>query len=394
MPRPRNKGVLDGQDRIESDSGKELDPDFVDFNSVNRRYHFPARTYLPFRAIFNQIDPLAMGNAGNGRPLYLFVMANPLMMVDPDGRQTWQQIRGHVLDSQGNVVDGPSAGGGGSPNWGGWNSLYNPPNTFDTSQQAGSGFSNLQTWVCPSGAVYNYIDLGGGPIQNPCLAISAGGGGGNSINNGGGAPNGSDIRDTLFANNDALNGPSKQLQDCACGSATLKYGADASRNDNFTADNFVVQTKPIIGAAVNFSWDNHTYPPRDPESYYCCVNTGWKQEVWDGKWGPDQNKTGTPNPFGFYDPVPTSTLEDYPGSTGGIAFGIWPPVFLGGRSESFRSKLYCIDSGPAGAAQVLYTVDWQYSAVKGNGGQGYAAVTLKLWGRCGDGGSGPPAVLK
>jgi hypothetical protein len=39
-------------------TGKELDPDFVDFNSVNRRYHFPARGYHPNRASFLRIDPL------------------------------------------------------------------------------------------------------------------------------------------------------------------------------------------------------------------------------------------------------------------------------------------------------------------------------------------------
>jgi hypothetical protein len=39
---------------------KELDPDFVDFNSVNRRYHFPARFYLPFRGVFAQVDPLSI----------------------------------------------------------------------------------------------------------------------------------------------------------------------------------------------------------------------------------------------------------------------------------------------------------------------------------------------
>jgi len=72
-------------------------------------------------------------------------------------------------------VDGVG-GGGGSPNWGGmnssgmWSSLYNPPNTYDTSQQPGSGYSNLQTWVCASGAVYNYVNMGGGAIQNPCLS--------------------------------------------------------------------------------------------------------------------------------------------------------------------------------------------------------------------------------
>jgi hypothetical protein len=39
-------------------TGKELDPDFVAFNSVNQRVHFPARFYLAFRGVFGQIDPL------------------------------------------------------------------------------------------------------------------------------------------------------------------------------------------------------------------------------------------------------------------------------------------------------------------------------------------------
>jgi hypothetical protein len=48
---------------------KELDPDFVDFNSVNRRYHFPARFYTPFRAAFGQIDPiLLMKLLGQSQP--------------------------------------------------------------------------------------------------------------------------------------------------------------------------------------------------------------------------------------------------------------------------------------------------------------------------------------
>jgi RHS repeat-associated protein len=67
-------------------SQKELDPDFVDFNSVNRRYHFPARAYIPLRANFIQIDPLAIGNPGGKRALYLYAMANPLIRIDPDGR--------------------------------------------------------------------------------------------------------------------------------------------------------------------------------------------------------------------------------------------------------------------------------------------------------------------
>jgi hypothetical protein len=47
--------------RIDEDTGrlnteKELDPDFVDFNSINRRYHLPWRFYLPFRGVLGQLD--------------------------------------------------------------------------------------------------------------------------------------------------------------------------------------------------------------------------------------------------------------------------------------------------------------------------------------------------
>jgi RHS repeat-associated protein len=67
-------------------SQKELDPDAVAFNSQNSRYHFPARTYIPLRANFIQIDPLAIGNPGRNQGLYLYAMANPLIRIDPDGR--------------------------------------------------------------------------------------------------------------------------------------------------------------------------------------------------------------------------------------------------------------------------------------------------------------------
>lgn len=42
-------------------NGKLLDPDFVAFNLNNRRYHYPARTYIPFRQAFLQLDPLLLG---------------------------------------------------------------------------------------------------------------------------------------------------------------------------------------------------------------------------------------------------------------------------------------------------------------------------------------------
>jgi hypothetical protein len=72
---------------------KELDPDFVDFNSVNRRYHFPARFYLPFRGGFGQVDPLnrlriAVGSATDIlRNPYRFTSSRPTVHVDPTGLQ-------------------------------------------------------------------------------------------------------------------------------------------------------------------------------------------------------------------------------------------------------------------------------------------------------------------
>jgi hypothetical protein len=70
-------------------TGKELDPDFVDFNSQNFRYHFPARFYLPNRALFGQVDPLVLdgGRRRMRKPLknYLYVNATPTQAVDPVG---------------------------------------------------------------------------------------------------------------------------------------------------------------------------------------------------------------------------------------------------------------------------------------------------------------------
>jgi len=70
---------------------KELDPDFVDFNSVNRRYHFPARTYVPFRSLFSTEDPLIrvsnqlvpMGVL----PYSIYSLRHPTHLVDPLGLQ-------------------------------------------------------------------------------------------------------------------------------------------------------------------------------------------------------------------------------------------------------------------------------------------------------------------
>jgi hypothetical protein len=65
---------------------KELDPDFVDFNSVNRRYHFPARFYLPLRGMFGQLDPLVRRLLARVAP-YAYVAASPTSSPDPTGEQ-------------------------------------------------------------------------------------------------------------------------------------------------------------------------------------------------------------------------------------------------------------------------------------------------------------------
>ncbi len=65
-------------------TGKELDPDFIAFNSQNRRYHFPARFYLPNRGVFGQVDPLFEKNK---RALYSYAANTPTRFVDPDGRE-------------------------------------------------------------------------------------------------------------------------------------------------------------------------------------------------------------------------------------------------------------------------------------------------------------------
>jgi len=62
---------------------KELDPDFVAFNSENRRYHFPARVYLPIRGAFAQIDPLVQEIASS--PAYSYAEDRPTSLVDPAG---------------------------------------------------------------------------------------------------------------------------------------------------------------------------------------------------------------------------------------------------------------------------------------------------------------------
>lgn len=75
-------------------NGKELDPDFVAFNSNNRRYHYPLRSYTPFRAAFLQRDPLlhtirtshdADILRATLRYLYGYAAMNPTDFVDPMG---------------------------------------------------------------------------------------------------------------------------------------------------------------------------------------------------------------------------------------------------------------------------------------------------------------------
>jgi YD repeat-containing protein len=77
---------------------RELKNDFIDFNSVSRRYYFPARLFTPFRGEFAQAEPLLrfMGlellrKRQRGRwgldSLYVYVNANVTRLVDPLGLQ-------------------------------------------------------------------------------------------------------------------------------------------------------------------------------------------------------------------------------------------------------------------------------------------------------------------
>jgi hypothetical protein len=71
--------------------GNDLHPDFVGSLSVNRRYHYPARTYSPFRSSFLQVDPLLLANAANAGieslagESYVFVANAPALALDPIG---------------------------------------------------------------------------------------------------------------------------------------------------------------------------------------------------------------------------------------------------------------------------------------------------------------------
>jgi len=67
---------------------KELDPDFIAFNANNRRYHFPRRAYLVFRAAFIQVDPQLFGRPSRRASLllpYSYVQGRPTYAVDPYG---------------------------------------------------------------------------------------------------------------------------------------------------------------------------------------------------------------------------------------------------------------------------------------------------------------------
>jgi hypothetical protein len=69
---------------------KELDPDFVAFNSENRRYHFPHRTLVAVRGGFLQLDPLVQSAEPSSRRVlvrYALCASNPVLMVDPTGLQ-------------------------------------------------------------------------------------------------------------------------------------------------------------------------------------------------------------------------------------------------------------------------------------------------------------------
>ncbi len=75
-------------------TGKELDPNFVDFNVANRRYHFPLRFYVPFRGSFGQRDPLLLSRdpyemQAALRTTYDYTGGDPTSFVDPMGTEAW-----------------------------------------------------------------------------------------------------------------------------------------------------------------------------------------------------------------------------------------------------------------------------------------------------------------
>ncbi len=68
-------------------NSKELDPDFVDFNSVNRRIHYLARTYVPFRGSFVQVDPLLNDSRRQLAVTQAYALPVPTFAMDPTGLQ-------------------------------------------------------------------------------------------------------------------------------------------------------------------------------------------------------------------------------------------------------------------------------------------------------------------
>ncbi len=68
-------------------TGKELDPDFLAFNSNSYRYHFPARFYLLNRGVFGQVDPMLRRHGWNSMlsNQYSYVRDLPTGLVDPKG---------------------------------------------------------------------------------------------------------------------------------------------------------------------------------------------------------------------------------------------------------------------------------------------------------------------
>ncbi|KAF0240843.1 MAG: hypothetical protein FD180_4739, partial [Planctomycetota bacterium] len=105
-PRASRAASRDSRRACGSRAGKKASaknkPDFVAFNSNNRRYHYPGRSYTPFRSAFMQVDGLARvpnpfiglklgywldfaGVARVVREFYSFVRNNPSVLVDPTG---------------------------------------------------------------------------------------------------------------------------------------------------------------------------------------------------------------------------------------------------------------------------------------------------------------------
>ena len=101
-PRASRAASRDSRRACGSRAGKKASaknkPDFVAFNSNNRRYHYPARTYIPFRSSYVQLDPIyRIFFAGRflvtaqRESLYLIAKSRPTHAVDSLGLITAEE---------------------------------------------------------------------------------------------------------------------------------------------------------------------------------------------------------------------------------------------------------------------------------------------------------------